>query len=68
MHLLRPLVQRFGKLVAREELLGLLSAHSGSVSRNALDLHIMRIRRRLLPLGLRLRTASRRGYLLEKLA
>ncbi|MGW0605924.1 winged helix-turn-helix domain-containing protein [Streptomyces sp. NPDC002644] len=67
-YLLRPLVQRFGSLVAREELLGLLSARSGTASRNALDLHVMRIRRRLLPLGLRLRTASRRGYLLENLA
>jgi hypothetical protein len=68
MYLLRPLVQRFGHLVAREELLRLLHARSGSASRNALDLHVMRIRRRLIPLDLRLRTASRRGYLLERLA
>lgn len=64
-YLLRPLVQRFGSLVARHELLTLLSTRGSTASRNALDLHVMRIRRRVLPLGLRVRTASRRGYLLE---
>ncbi|GGY91317.1 winged helix-turn-helix domain-containing protein [Streptomyces nitrosporeus] len=65
MYLLRPLVERFGSLVSRHELLALLSTRNSTASRNALDLHVMRIRRRVLPLGLRLRTASRRGYLLE---
>ncbi|MFI6118401.1 helix-turn-helix domain-containing protein [Streptomyces sp. NPDC051064] len=67
MYLLRPLVQRFGSLVGRDELLTLLSTRGSTASRNALDLHVMRIRRRVLPLGLRVRTASRRGYLLEAL-
>lgn len=68
MYLLRPLVQRFGSLVARDELLALLSTRGSTASRNALDLHVMRIRRRVLPLGLRVRTASRRGYLLQALS
>lgn len=33
--------------------------------RNALDVHILRLRRRLLPLGLAIRTVRSRGYLLE---
>ncbi|MFI1731884.1 helix-turn-helix domain-containing protein [Streptomyces acidicola] len=65
MELLQPLVERFGCLVARHELIALLSAHRGRASQNALDLHIMRIRRKVLSVGLRIRTASGRGYLLE---
>ncbi|HEX2272971.1 MAG TPA: helix-turn-helix domain-containing protein, partial [Acidimicrobiales bacterium] len=33
--------------------------------RNALDVHILRLRRRLRPLGLAIRTVRSRGYLLE---
>lgn len=65
MDLLQPLVERFGDLVSRHELIALLCARSGRASRNALDLHIMRIRRKVVSLGLRIRTASGRGYLLE---
>jgi len=34
-------------------------------SRNALDVHMLRLRRRLAPLGLEVRTVRSRGYLLE---
>ena len=37
----------------------------GSSSCNALDLHIMRLRRRIAPLGLSIRTVWRLGYLIE---
>ncbi|WP_107483532.1 helix-turn-helix domain-containing protein [Streptomyces humi] len=63
--LLQPLVERYGTLVPRHELIALLSAGRGTASQNALDLNIMRIRRKLAPLGLRIRTANARGYLLE---
>ena len=33
--------------------------------RNALDVHILRLRRRVEPLGLSIRTVRSRGYLLE---
>ncbi|WP_313896608.1 helix-turn-helix domain-containing protein [Streptomyces sp. GC420] len=65
MDLLQPLVERFGTLVARHELIALLRARRGGASRNALDLHIMRMRRKVAGLGLSIRTASGRGYLLE---
>lgn len=63
--LLECLVRQFGILVRRETLLECLPERSGGVSRNALDLHIMRLRRRIQPLDLSIRTVWGRGYLLE---
>lgn len=57
------LVRQFGSVVTREELQQCLD--KPPCSRNALDLHVTRLRRRLAPLGLVIRTAWRRGYLLE---
>jgi len=58
------LLERFGAVVSREAL-----AHSGwpegAPGRNALDVHVLRLRRRLAPLGLVIRTVRSRGYLLE---
>jgi DNA-binding winged helix-turn-helix (wHTH) protein len=62
--LLRMLVDNFGVLVAREALRACLPAGCNS-GRNALDLHIMRLRRRIRPLGLCIRTAWGRGYMLH---
>ena len=50
---------------AREELRAQVSAGDQPASRNALDLHIKRLRRRIQPLGLSIRTAWGRGYILE---
>jgi DNA-binding response OmpR family regulator len=61
---LRPLIQRFRKTVPREEIVSALTRERGGMSRNALDLHVLRIRRRLSHLELQLRTVWRRGYLL----
>ncbi|WP_237774042.1 helix-turn-helix domain-containing protein [Actinosynnema sp. ALI-1.44] len=59
---LSRLAADFGVLVEREELLGLLPGNDGD--RNALDLQIMRLRRRIGPLGLGIRTVRGRGYVL----
>ncbi|MBP2329395.1 DNA-binding winged helix-turn-helix (wHTH) protein [Kibdelosporangium banguiense] len=61
--LLSSLVRSFGSVVHRQKLLDELSCSSDG--RNALDLHIMRLRRRIEPLGLAIRTAWSRGYVLE---
>jgi DNA-binding response OmpR family regulator len=37
----------------------------GAPGRNALDVHVLRLRRRLEPLGLVIRTVRSRGYVLE---
>lgn len=63
--LLDCLIRQFGALVPRETLQECLPGRGGGVSRNALDLHIMRIRRRIKPLGLVIRTVRGRGYLIE---
>lgn len=63
--LLTMLTTRFCSLATREELVERLAGQRACSSRNALDLHIMRIRRRIKPLGLVIRTAWSRGYILE---
>lgn len=59
------LLARFGKVVGRAELL----EHGwpgGRPSRNALDVHVLRLRRRLEPIGLAIRTVRKRGYVLDR--
>lgn len=63
--LLECLTRQFGQLVPRETLRECLPERPGGVSRNALDLHIMRLRRRIQPLDLVIRTVWGRGYVLE---
>ena len=58
------LVGRLGTVVRREELAE-AGWPDGAPGRNALDVHVLRIRRRLAPLGLAIRTVRSRGYLLE---
>jgi DNA-binding response OmpR family regulator len=63
--LTRVLLERYEAVVPRADL-----SHAGwptgSPGRNALDVHMLRLRRRLGPLGLRIRTVRSRGYLLER--
>lgn len=63
--LLECLVRQFGTMVPRAILHACLPERPGGVSRNALDLHIMRLRRRIRPLGLAIHTVRGRGYALE---
>jgi DNA-binding response OmpR family regulator len=58
------LVSRLGTVVRREEL-AQAGWPEGAPGRNALDVHVLRIRRRVAPLGLAIRTVRSRGYLLE---
>ncbi|MFD5556883.1 winged helix-turn-helix domain-containing protein [Streptomyces sp. NPDC127068] len=59
-------VERFEAVVHRDELRRRLAgAAECSPTRNSLDLHIMRLRRRLDPVHLSIRTAWGKGYLLE---
>jgi DNA-binding winged helix-turn-helix (wHTH) protein len=58
------LLQRFGAVVGRETLIKSVWP-GGSPGRNALDVHVLRLRRRIAPLELAVRTVRSRGYLLE---
>jgi hypothetical protein len=58
------LVDRFGAVVSRDRLTR-AGWPQGAPGRNALDVHVLRLRRRIDPLGLAIRTVRSRGYLLE---
>jgi DNA-binding response OmpR family regulator len=58
------LLERFGMVVSRE-MLANSGWPDGAPGRNALDVHVLRLRRRLAPLGLVIKTVRSRGYLLE---
>lgn len=62
--LTRAMVERFGAVVGRETL-ARAGWPEGTAGRNALDVHVLRLRRRLASVGLVIRTVRSRGYLLE---
>jgi hypothetical protein len=62
--LMSALLDRFGAVVSRDNL-SRTGWPTGAPGRNALDVHMLRLRRRIAPLGLAIRTVRSRGYLLE---
>jgi two-component system OmpR family response regulator len=58
------LLDRLGTVVSREAL-ARAGWPDGAPGRNALDVHVLRLRRRLALVGLVIRTVRSRGYLLE---
>ena len=62
--LTRAMLDRFGAVVSRESLCR-AGWPDGAPGRNALDVHVLRLRRRLAPVRLAIRTVRSRGYLLE---
>ena len=59
-----PLLERFAAVVSRD-VLARAGWPAGGPGRNALDVHMVRLRRRLAPLGLTIKTIRGRGYLLD---
>lgn len=62
--LTRALVDRFGAVVGREAL-ARAGWPYGAPGRNALDVHVLRLRRRIATVELSIKTVRSRGYLLE---
>jgi DNA-binding response OmpR family regulator len=62
--LTNALLSRFGSVVSRDALSS-SGWPDGAPGRNALDVHVLRLRRRIAPLGLTIRTVRSRGYVLE---
>ncbi len=60
----RSLVERFGAVVGRDAL-ARRAWPAGVPTRNALDVHMLRLRRRVATVGLEVRTVRSRGYLLQ---
>jgi two-component system OmpR family response regulator len=63
--LMGVLLDRYRAVVSRDAL-ARAGWPDGIPGRNVLDVHIVRLRRRLVPLGLVIRTVRSRGYLLEQ--
>ncbi len=59
------LLERYGAVVSRDAL-GRAGWPEGAPGRNALDVHMLRLRRRVAALALAIRTVRSRGYLLEQ--
>jgi DNA-binding response OmpR family regulator len=59
------LLDRFGAVVSRDSL-ARAGWPEGAPGRNALDVHMLRLRRRVASLSLAIRTVRSRGYLLER--
>ena len=64
--LARSLIDRLGAVVSRDALTR-AGWPDGPLGRNALDVHVLRLRRRLATVELAIRTVRSRGYLLEPL-
>jgi DNA-binding winged helix-turn-helix (wHTH) protein len=62
--LMESLIARYGAVVSRDQL-ARNGWPDGAPGRNALDVHVLRLRRRIAPLGLAIKTVRSRGYLLE---
>ena len=60
------LIDRYNAVVGRDTLVR-RAWPGGSPTRNALDVHMLRLRRRIATLGLEVRTVRARGYLLQAL-
>jgi two-component system response regulator TctD len=61
---LEALSARPGTLISREHLADELFGHDDAVSPNALDVHVSRLRRKLMPDGPEIHTERGRGYML----
>ena len=63
--ILQYLMLKAGRVVPREQLVTLVPGWSGATSDNALDLLVSRLRTKIEPAGVRLRTVRGLGYLLD---
>lgn len=63
--LLEALMVRAGRVVSKGELVEAISDFDASISENAIELYISRLRRKLEPEGVRIRALRGLGYMLE---
>ena len=64
--LLELLIMRAGKVVARESIVQSLTSLEDDLSANAIEQYVSRLRKRLAPAGLTVRTARGIGYFLDR--
>jgi two-component system OmpR family response regulator len=63
---LETLLLRMGKVVGKEQLIESLCAYGEEVSQNAIEVYVHRLRKKLEPAGVAIRTLRGLGYLLDK--
>jgi DNA-binding response OmpR family regulator len=63
---LEMLARRAGRVVSKEQLLEAITGWDESVGLNAIEVYVHRLRRKLEPVGVTIRTLRGLGYLLEK--
>lgn len=66
--LLETLLRRQGKVVSKQAILESLASFEDDLSENAIEQYISRLRRRLAPYGIIIRTARGLGYYLDRAA
>jgi two-component system OmpR family response regulator len=66
--LLETLLRRQGKVVSKQAILESLASFEDDLSENAIEQYISRLRRRLAPHGIIIRTARGLGYYLDRVA
>src|SRR6201746_2698283 len=64
--ILQFMLSRSGKIVAKEQIIAAISNWDGSTSDNAIEVHVSRLRSKLGPAGVKIRTIRGFGYLLEE--
>ena len=64
--LLETLLMRVGKVVSKESLLGNISDWDDSLGSNAIEVYMHRLRKKLLQVGIEVRTVRGLGYMLDK--
>ena len=65
--LIELLLSRQGKVVSKEQMIDRLFGFGDDVSSNAIEVYVHRVRKKLEPLGVDIRTVRGMGYLLDKL-
>ncbi|HQZ11687.1 MAG TPA: response regulator transcription factor [Devosia sp.] len=65
---LETLLLRAGKVVGKQQIIQSLAAFDDDLSANAVEQYVSRLRKRLAPVGLTVRTARGLGYYLDKAA
>jgi two-component system OmpR family response regulator len=61
------LLARQGRVVSKEQIIDHLFGFGDDVGSNAIEVYVHRVRRRLEPFGIEIRTVRGMGYLLDKL-
>jgi len=64
--LLEILIQRGGRLVSKQQLVDHLCEWDGEVSENAIEVYVHRLRKKLEPAGVKIRTIRGLGYCLDQ--